>query len=290
MRAVFTHKNSFDFICSENPIPRALFILGPLAWKRWYPEDIVVLYVDLETKTYLDSIPKEFRGWSEINVLDFNQISYFHDERMWCWPRLYTALLEKEPCIISDIDVVLCGKFKPEDTGGFWGTTHYFESNSQKIIGSCNILKGVLCEKYVCGGLVYHPNIDMLHELAQNILDFQKIGTVDSLIRREGYSDYACIFEQGYPVSFYRNYKIKECRFEQTNNLCEILSGNCKVYHAMADKYLRDVSKQSQILQVIFKVALNFSKEDAESFCRSVGCSDELILKIISRKENALLV
>lgn len=274
MRVVFTHKNSFGFTYSDNPIPRSLLVLGAMSWKRHYPEDTVVLYCDQDTRRYLDSLPREYVAWDEINLIDFEKVfeSGQYDKRMWCWPRIYTAFLEKEPCIILDIDVVLCGRFKPEGRDNcFWATTHHYSRSETSKIETCPILNMVLAEKFACGGLMYHPDPDKLHELSSDIVAFQRIPSVNEFIGKFGYNEYACIFEQGYPVKYYRDSGVETVRFEQTDALENIGPGKTLVYHAMGSKYVRVPRKQYNLISSVLQKSLYYSPEQIREFCKVMG-------------------
>lgn len=277
MRVVFTHFNRFNFMEDSNPLPRFLLFAGAISWKRFYPEDRVILYTDSETLRYFPGISDQFKKWDEIiEISNWDKIEKELEinEKFWAWPRVYTALLEKEPCCIVDIDVVLFSAFKTEFSLEKPWATRYTSvdpvyTKIMDIPGSDTYIG--TSRNYYNGGLIYHPTVEGLHEISHRVLEADKTSFGKTAINLYGFSDYAIVVEQSIPCKYYEeDCKLTPELFDQLDLLDHCATTPGIVYHAMGTKYTKDFQERCKIIQTVGYKALGFTQEQLRLFLRDL--------------------
>lgn len=269
MRVIFTHFNQFSYLQDRNSISRFLLFLSAFSWKHFYPQDTVVLYGDEETIDYVNARPN-ICFWNEVNtVFDRENLrkSLHVSENYWAWPRVYTALLEQEPCCIVDIDIVLVQDFKQGlDFNSPWAVRYSVDDPIEQKIHKIPEIQPLVGEWYYCGGLIYHPHPEELREITQILISLDSNVGFQQSVKTYGYPATIIGVEQNIPCHYYedlKGYKTEELnQSDEVEQACQLPRG---FYHAMGKKYTDNLEEKielvvslARILQISPKTLITF--------------------------------
>lgn len=284
MRVVFTHRNQFDYLNDKNSISRLLLYLAAYSWKKVYPGDCVVLYGDQSTSEYVKA--REYCFWDRVYTVDFEKVQsiYGVSPYFWAWPRVYTALLETEPCCIVDIDVLLLQPFRE----GLDGTKPWAficsndtERELRVLSRVPNLKRKFVGDFYYGGGLIYHPDPNQLHELSNWILNLDRDLDFCNSVQISGYGDTIITVEQSMAYRYYvdrRGYKTEE--IIQENDLERAAKTPHAYYHAMDSKYCDQEQEKVEYIRTVIST-LQLSNSFSKKLLKSLDFERSFIEKVI---------
>ena len=188
MRVVWAWDNSVNHafaIKGGYKLRVALLLASVRTWKKYYPEDDLILYCDIETYRIF-----QFKGflkfWTKVKVVNFEK-----ETQKWnlaatpCWgfPKLWTILDQHDPFIIVDADVYLTGPFKNSlSTEKLWAYWRYSMSDLgvSSVFKVDSRLKNI--QAYAGNGsgeclhtcLVYFPEISFAKQYVNTVFSLDK--------------------------------------------------------------------------------------------------------------------